>query len=175
MHATDITSQIPSHRRTVQACPGVAVFWGDVPSLSSSAGTWPCSWQQVWQQSSGRSRIRSGTDVARQDPWPSQPGITRGRAIPRANRDRRQATASHAEPVFRLAMCPVSPAGRHPAMPGMWLGVKGSPVQIRPSRLVFRTLVPRIGDENRPHGNDHGGAAGRRVPHPRSSGALTPG
>jgi hypothetical protein len=29
-----------------------------------------------------------------------------------------------------------------------FLGVKGSPVQIRPSRLVFRTLVPRIGNEN---------------------------
>ncbi len=29
------------------------------------------------------------------------------------------------------------------------LGVKGSPVQIRPSRLVFRTLVARIGNENR--------------------------
>jgi len=28
------------------------------------------------------------------------------------------------------------------------LGVKGSPVQIRPSRRVFRTLVPRIGNEN---------------------------
>jgi hypothetical protein len=28
-----------------------------------------------------------------------------------------------------------------------FLGVKGSPVQIRPSRLVFRTLVPQIGNE----------------------------
>jgi len=32
----------------------VAVLWGDVPSLSPSAGTWPRSWQQVWQQPSGR-------------------------------------------------------------------------------------------------------------------------
>jgi hypothetical protein len=36
--------------------------------------------------------------------------------------------------------------------PDSCLGVKGSPVQIRPSRLVFRTLVPRNGNET---GHDH--------------------
>ena len=39
-----------------------------------------------------------------------------------------------------------------------FLGVKGSPVQIRPSRLVFRTPVPRNGNET---GHDHSHLTGR--------------
>src|SRR5262249_11256335 len=39
-----------------------------------------------------------------------------------------------------------------------FLGVKGSPVQIRPSRRVFRTLVPRSGNENC---HDHSHLTGR--------------
>ena len=49
------------------------------------------------------------------------------------------------------------------------LGVKGSPVQIRPSRLVFRTLVPRIGNENRPTGNDHARPSRKRTPESRAA------
>jgi hypothetical protein len=39
-----------------------------------------------------------------------------------------------------------------------FLGVKGSPVQIRPSRRVFRTLVPRSGNET---GHAHSHLTGR--------------
>ena len=42
---------IRSYGRTVQTCPGVAAFWGDVPGPSSFVGSWPRSWQQFWQQS----------------------------------------------------------------------------------------------------------------------------
>ena len=46
------------------------------------------------------------------------------------------------------------------------LGVKGSPVQIRPSRLVFRTLVARIGNETR-HDRSHLALAARAHHPPR--------
>jgi hypothetical protein len=49
--------------------------------------------------------------------------------------------------------------------PDSCLGVKGSPVQIRPSRQVFRTLVPRNGNET---GHDHSHLTGRdQQKHPR--------
>jgi hypothetical protein len=38
--------------------------------------------------------------------------------MPRANEDRLRATASHAEQIFSLVKCPVSPVEPHPAMPG---------------------------------------------------------
>lgn len=41
-----------------------------------------------------------------------------------------------------------------------WLGVKGSPVQIRPSRLVFRTPYGPTGNETR-HDRSHLASAGR--------------
>jgi hypothetical protein len=47
---------IRSNGRTVHPCPGVAVFWGYVPGVSSFVGSWPRSWQHCWQQSSARSR-----------------------------------------------------------------------------------------------------------------------
>lgn len=47
---------IRSNGRTVHTCPGVAVFWGYVPGVSSFVGSWPRSWQHCWQHSSARSR-----------------------------------------------------------------------------------------------------------------------
>jgi hypothetical protein len=47
---------------------------------------------------------------------PSRPGIRPGRAIPRASVDRLGATVSHAEQPFRLLKCPMSAAGRRPAI-----------------------------------------------------------
>jgi hypothetical protein len=55
------------------------------------------------------------------DSDPLSRGASR-RAIPRANVDRRQATASPTEPLLGLLKCPVSPARRCPATPGMRLG-----------------------------------------------------
>ena len=59
------------------------------------------------------------------DGSPALRGTPAGRAIRRANADRFRATASHAEPLFRLVKCPVSPAGRRLAMAGRDWGSRG--------------------------------------------------
>src|SRR5262249_39621858 len=69
----------------------------------------------------------------------------RERANPRANADRLQATPSDARRLSSLVKCPLSDTEPRPATPGRGLGVKGSPVQIRPSRRFFEHLYPEMG------------------------------
>jgi hypothetical protein len=56
----------------------------------------------------------------------------------------------HSEPSILLVSGSAGTAGRHPAMTGLCLGVKGSPVQIRPSRRRARPA-------------DHGERRGQRA------------
>src|SRR5262249_4336275 len=61
----------------------------------------------------------------------------RERANPRANAGRLQATPSYARRLSNLVKRPPSHTEPRPPTPRRGLGVKGSPVQIRPSRLVI--------------------------------------
>jgi hypothetical protein len=44
--------------QVVQNRPGAAIVWADVSGLSHLVGSWPWSWQQVWQQSRRRQHGR---------------------------------------------------------------------------------------------------------------------
>ena len=89
----------------------------------------------------------------------------RGRPPRKSSKDGTHGAASPAPPLHRPADGPSSRSLDKRSSLGN---------QIRPSRLVFRTLVPRIGNENRPTGNDHARrpASAHRNPAPPSRAAV---
>jgi hypothetical protein len=57
---------IRGNGRIVRTCPGLVVFCGDVPGMSSFVGSWPQPWQQFWQQSTSEREPRDRLALA----WP---------------------------------------------------------------------------------------------------------